>query len=61
MAQLVKVQIDETTAEVNIDLIGFHGKGCDALLKAFSQVGKLTKETIKPEYRQQVQGSTIKA
>ena len=61
MAQMVKVHIDELTAEVSIDLIGFHGKGCDALLKGFAQVGKLTKETIKPEFRQQVQGATIKA
>jgi hypothetical protein len=61
MAQMVKVVIDEKTASVDIDLIGFHGKGCDTLLKAFSQVGKLNKETFKPEYREQVQHGTIRA
>ena len=55
MAKMVKVTIDESTANVDIDLIGFHGKGCDSLFRAFASVGKITKEVIKPEYREQAQ------
>jgi hypothetical protein len=56
MAKLVKVTIDEATAQVDIDLQGFHGQGCDAVLKAFASVGTtLNKEFTKPEFRQQAQ------
>jgi hypothetical protein len=60
MAKLIKVTIDEATAQVDIDLVGYHGKGCDKLLAAFAQVGTLTKEVVKPEYREQLAQGTLK-
>jgi hypothetical protein len=60
MAKLVKVTIDEESAEVAIDLIGYHGKGCDKLLAAFATLGTLKTQTAKPEYREQAQTQTLK-
>lgn len=50
MAKTVTVTIDED-ANFAVDLNGFNGKGCDAVIKLFDGIGTVTKETTKPEYK----------
>lgn len=54
MAQVIKIEIDEKTGEFNVDLTGFNGKGCDDVIKAFAEVGEVTRELHKPEYNRPV-------
>ena len=54
MAQVIKVEIDEKTGAFNVDLTGFAGKGCDDVIKAFAEVGEVTREIHKPEYNRPV-------
>lgn len=54
MAKIIKVTIDDANGEFDVDLSGFHGKGCDALIKAFGEIGSITSETHKPEYNENV-------
>ena len=56
MAQMIEVIIDESTAQVTVDLKGFHGQGCDAVMQAMMQVGNgESTQVTKPEYRAQAQ------
>jgi hypothetical protein len=48
--KIVTVTINESDASFSVDLQGFHGKGCDAVIKAFSGDAKITKEIHHPEY-----------
>lgn len=54
MAKSIKVEIDEGTGEFNVDLTGFEGKGCDDIIKAFAEIGEVTKEIHKPEYNRPI-------
>jgi hypothetical protein len=49
MAKIVKVTVDEN-GDFTVDLNGFHGRGCDAIIKAFGEESTVTKETHKREY-----------
>lgn len=49
MAKIINIDIDEK-GDFTVDLTGFQGKGCDAIIKAFSEVGDITKEVHKREY-----------
>lgn len=51
MAKLITIEIDLNNASQTIDLEGFHGVGCDAVLQAFapSDEGQVIE---KPEYNQ---------
>jgi hypothetical protein len=58
MAKIITVTIDQG-AEVlqdagafKVDLTGFEGQGCDAIIKAFEDVGAATKTIHKPEWKQ---------
>lgn len=49
MAKTVEVTVDKN-GDVSIDLHGYHGKGCAAVTKAFTDLlGKVTGETVKRE------------
>ena len=50
MAQIVKVTVDDSTGEFDVDLTGFHGKGCDAIIQAFAELGEMKTHVHKPEY-----------
>ena len=50
MAKIVKVVIDETGG-FSVDLTGFQGQGCGDIIKVFSNIGAVTKETHKPEWK----------
>ena len=50
MAKTIVVEIDEGSGGFTVDLTGFEGKGCDDIIKAFAEVGDVTKEIHKPEY-----------
>lgn len=54
MAKIIRVTVDDSTGEFAVDLSGFSGKGCDALIKAFGEIGAITSETHKPEYNENV-------
>jgi len=60
MAKFVTATIDHETAEVEIDLAGYKGKGCHALQDAFSKAlgGKTVVEKKKPEFNAVVTGKT---
>jgi hypothetical protein len=51
MAKTVTVEID-ADGNFTVDMAGFQGKGCKDVAKAFDAAGKVTKETLKPEYHQ---------
>jgi len=55
MAKTVTVTIDEGSGDFSVDLTGFQGKGCDAIIKAFAEIGDVTKEIHKPEYNRPLQ------
>ena len=57
MAKAIKVVIDEATGEFSVDLTGFEGQGCDDIIKAFAEVGDVTKELHKPEYNRPVKNT----
>lgn len=49
MKKIITIEIDET-GETSVDLNGFHGKGCQAVIDAF-RAGDTVKSTrTKPEY-----------
>ena len=51
MAKVVKVTLDPETAEFSVDNTGFQGKGCDDIVRIFGELGSITKEIHKPEYK----------
>ena len=50
--ELIRITIDDNTGESSVDLQGFHGKGCAAVIKAFGEIGEITSEIHKPEFNQ---------
>jgi hypothetical protein len=52
MAKMIKIVIDESDASFSVDLTGFHGQGCDDIVKLFAEIGETTKVISKPEYRE---------
>ena len=52
MAQIVKVTVDDLTGEFDVDLTGFHGKGCDAIIQAFAELGEMKTHVHKPTNQQ---------
>lgn len=50
MAQIVKVTVDDLTGEFAVDLTGFVGHGCDAIIQAFAELGEMRTHVHKPEY-----------
>lgn len=56
MAKIVTATIDLDTAEVEVDLAGYKGKGCHALQDVFSKAlgGKTVVEKKKPEFTSNV-------
>jgi hypothetical protein len=49
-SEIIKVTVDDLTGEFDVDLTGFHGHGCDAVIKAFSEIGKIKTHIHKPEF-----------
>ena len=51
MAKIITVTIDEN-GDAEIDLQGFHGRGCDAVMKGFNKAlgGEITSNATKAEY-----------
>lgn len=53
MAKLITVDLEQDgTGEFSVDLTGFQGKGCADVQAAFAELGKVTKDIKKPEYKQ---------
>jgi hypothetical protein len=50
--QVIKISVDDNTGEFDVDLTGFHGQGCAAIIDAFGELGEITSRTHKPEYRE---------
>lgn len=51
MAKLVTVTIDQETGDFSVDLTGFHGNGCADVAEAFAELGMVTKDVKKPEFK----------
>jgi hypothetical protein len=57
MAKVITVNIDtgaenlQDAGSFNVDLTGFEGVGCDAIIKAFEGVGEATRTVHKPEWK----------
>jgi hypothetical protein len=57
MAKIVTVTVDQGAENLQnagaftVDLTGFEGVGCDAIVKAFEGVGEATKTVHKPEWK----------
>jgi len=53
MAKVITVEIAPDGNSFDVDLTGFHGKGCKDVLKVFANIGgKAKSEGTKPEFRQ---------
>lgn len=52
MAKLVTVTLDPETGELETDLTGFQGQGCEAIAQVFKDLGEATESKKKPEYNQ---------
>jgi hypothetical protein len=52
MAQLIKVTVDDNTGAFDVDLTGFHGQGCDAIIEAFGELGEIKTHVHKPEFKE---------
>lgn len=52
MTKHKEIIIDITSEEISVDLEGFQGKGCEAVQKAFSDMGTVKEHRKKPEYFQ---------
>lgn len=50
MAKTITVEINED-AGISVDLNGFNGQGCAAVMKMFDGIGTKTKDIKKPEYK----------
>jgi hypothetical protein len=51
MARKIVVELDEETSEFSVDLTGFNGQGCADITKAFGEIGSVTKDVKKPEFK----------
>lgn len=49
--QIVKITVDDSNGAFDVDLTGYQGQGCDAIIEAFGQIGEITSHVHKPEYR----------
>lgn len=49
--KIITITIDEKDASIAVDLTGFHGVGCDALMKALTAGSEVTKTIHKPEFK----------
>ena len=49
--QFVTVEVNDADGSFSVDLTGFEGKGCDAVIKAFAEIAEPTKVVEKPEYK----------
>jgi hypothetical protein len=50
--EIIKITVDDNTGAFDVDLTGFHGKGCDAIIDAFGELGEVKTHTHKPEWIQ---------
>lgn len=57
--QIIKVSVDDLTGEFDVDLTGFHGIGCDAIIEAFGEIGEITSHIHKPEYKATTQTARV--
>jgi hypothetical protein len=48
--KIVKITVDDNTGEFDVDLTGYHGKGCDAIIEAFGELGAVISHVHKPEF-----------
>lgn len=49
--QIVTVEIDNASGDVEVDLAGFNGKGCHAIQEGFAKaIGKTETVVKKPEF-----------
>lgn len=53
--KIITVEVDKN-GNFTVDVAGFQGKGCKAVVDAFSSVGKVVNEQTKPEYYQEGPG-----
>lgn len=51
MAKIIKITVNDNTGEFTVDLTGYQGQGCDAIIEAFGELGEITAHQHKPEYR----------
>jgi hypothetical protein len=58
MAKIVKITVDEN-GDFTVDLNGFKGRGCDAIIKAFGEESTITKETHKREYGENERATNV--
>lgn len=49
MAKTITVEISKD-GKASIDLAGFEGEGCEAVAKAFDELGKVEEDKKKPEF-----------
>lgn len=52
MAKIITIEIEQNgSGKFSVDLTGFEGKGCADVQAAFDELGTITKEVKKPEYK----------
>lgn len=49
--QFVTIEVSDKDGSFTVDLTGFEGIGCDAVIKAFAELGETSSVTEKPEYK----------
>jgi hypothetical protein len=52
MAKTMTITVDDRTGATEIDLGGFHGVGCDAVMKVMVEGSKVVDTQKKPEYNE---------
>jgi hypothetical protein len=52
MSKTITITVDEK-GESTVDLNGFHGKGCEAVMKALRGNDTVRRSVTKPEFNQQ--------
>jgi hypothetical protein len=50
MAKIIRIELDTIDATFTVDLTGYKGKGCGAIIEAFAGIGKCTTQIHKPEW-----------
>ena len=48
----IRVEIDPTTGDFTVDLLGFHGKACKRIMDEFLESSTTKTERLKREYHQ---------
>ena len=51
MAKIIKIDVDDLTGEFSVDLTGYQGQGCDAIIEAFGEIGEIKTRIHKPEFK----------